>query len=62
MGRVLVDLHVVHGSQVVDKSTGDDVKPDETLRVAVDTVVIRVRPPAPLLSAVGNGVGWVPGE
>ncbi len=33
-----MDPDVVNSSQVVDESTGDDVKPGETLGVAVDAV------------------------
>jgi len=56
MGRVLVNLHVVQGSQMIDKSSGDDMKADETLRMAVDAVGIRVRPAIAPPPAVGNGV------
>jgi hypothetical protein len=38
MGRILVDLHVVHGSQVIDEGMGDEVQSREAFGVAVHAV------------------------
>ena len=56
MGRIVLDVDVVHRRQMVDQGAGDEVEPGETLGVAVHAVGIRVGPVGAPLPAVGNGL------